>query len=145
MGTNYTPGEVLRFKIAWEKHCEEAKDDIDSPVEEFQETKLIEAGGDEIYEFDMEEGDELVFSVDAEECVDLVICEEEDFEAWADGETDDEERPLPDGYWHRTDVLECDEYKFTAPHQACFVLLVVNWDDQPTEITVDAAVWAAEK
>lgn len=145
LGANYTPGEVLHYKQIWEKRCAEAKDDIDSPIEEIQETKVIDADDHEIYEFDMEEGDDLVFSVDAEECVDLVICEEENFDDWADGEVNDEERPLPDGYWHRTDVLECGEYQFTAPHEGRFVLLVINWDDEPTEVTVDAAVWAAEE
>lgn len=100
-------------------------DDIEIPLQEFQETKLIDADGHEIYEFEMEEGDQLVFSVDAEDFVDLVVCEEEDFETWDAGEVEDEERPLPDGYWHRTAVLECNEYKFIAPHEGCFVLLVL--------------------
>ena len=72
------------------KHCAEAEDDIDSPIKEFQETKLIEGEEHETYEFDMEKRDELVFSVAAERCVDLVICEEENYEAWAAGDVEDE-------------------------------------------------------
>ena len=46
----YTPGEVLRYKLDWEKHCAEAaEDDIDSPVDEIHETPVIEGGSHEIY------------------------------------------------------------------------------------------------
>jgi len=44
-GAHYTPSEVLRYKLDWEKRCGKAdKDDIDSPADEVHETKLIEGG-----------------------------------------------------------------------------------------------------
>ena len=91
VGSQYTSGEVLRYKKLWEKRCAEADDeDIDSPIEEVHETKLIDGdGGYDAYLFDMEEADELVFSIDANDYLDMVICDEEDVDEWADGEDDD--------------------------------------------------------
>lgn len=109
LSARYTPGEVLRYKLDWEKRCTEANgDDIDSPVEEVNETRVIEGDSHEIYPFEMEEGDELVFSIDASDPLDVVVCDEEDAEAWSEGEVDkeeeddNEERPLPAGYIHLT-------------------------------------------
>ena len=51
------------------------------------------------------------------------------------------ERPLPDGYWHKTNVITGDEYRFVAAEDGCYVLLLINWDEEQTEVTVDAAVW----
>ena len=81
LGAGYTAGEVLQYKRQWELRCEEAiHDSIESPVEEIHETKVI--GGDEHqdYPFDMTNGDLLVFSIDANDYPDLVICVAEDFE-----------------------------------------------------------------
>ncbi len=33
---------------------------------------------------------------------------------------------------------------FIAPKACRYVLLLVNWDDEATEVSLDAAVWAAE-
>jgi hypothetical protein len=45
LGARYSPGEVLRYKQDWEQHCAEAgEDDIDSPVDEIHETRVIEGG-----------------------------------------------------------------------------------------------------
>jgi hypothetical protein len=141
---------VLRYKLDWENRCAEAdEDDIDSPVEEINETKVIQGGEHELYPFNMEEGDELVFSVDASDPLDVVVCDEEDAEAWSDGDVnddgDDDEHPLPGGYLHVTGLTGCRERSFTAPEDGSYALLLVNWDDEPTEVTVDAAVWAADE
>jgi len=114
----------------------------------------------ETYPFDMEAGDELVFSIDANDCLDIVICDQEDIDEWADGddgedgeddegndedeeEDDENERLLPGGYWHKTNVITGDEYRFVAAKDGCYVLLLINWDEEQTEVTVDAAVWEA--
>lgn len=142
LGASYTPGEVLHYKKDWEKRCAEAaEDEIESPVEEVHESKLIDADEHEEYPFDMEDGDALVFSINAEDCLDAVICDEEDIEAWLD--SDDEEDPLPDSYWCRTEVLE-GEYTFVAPEDGRYILLLINWDEESTRVTVDAAVWEGD-
>lgn len=149
LGGRYTPGEVLRYKLDWEKRCAEAdQDDIGSPVHGINETKVIEGGTHEIYPVEMGEGDEIVFSIGASDPMDVVVCDEEDAEAWSDGEVDDEEadeeRPLPTGYLQLTGLTACRERSFTAPESGCYALLLVNWYDEDTEVTIDAAVWAAE-
>ncbi|MBY0504424.1 MAG: HNH endonuclease [Bryobacteraceae bacterium] len=144
LGSRYAKGEVLAYKRAWEKRCAEVgAEEIESPVEEIHETKLIEGSENEEYPFDMDEGDELVFSLDANDFLDVVICDEDDIDEWSEAEHD-EESPLPDCYWSRTGVME-GEYAFVAPEEGRYVLLLVNWDDEATEVTVDAAVWEAEE
>jgi hypothetical protein len=147
LGARYTLGEVLRYKLDWEKRCTEDTDEIDLPVDEIHETRLIERNEHEIYPFEMEEGDELVFSIDASDPLDVVVCDEEDAEAWSDGEVDedDDDLPLPAGYLYLTGLSECRERIFTALKHGSYVLLLVNWDDAVTEVTIDAAVWAADE
>ena len=150
LGARYAPGEVLRYKLDWEQRCAEAgEDDIDSPVEEIHETRTIEGDSHEIYVFEMDEGDELVFSIEASDPLDVVLYHEEDAEAWSDGEVDEEEKgeddPLPAGYMHLTAFAECRERIFTAPEDGRYGLLLVNWDDESTEVTIDAAVWEVEE
>jgi hypothetical protein len=78
---------VLHYKRDWEERCSETDtEEIESPADEIHETKVIGANEHEIYPFDMGEGDELVFSIDADGPLDLVVCDEEDAEAWTDGE-----------------------------------------------------------
>jgi hypothetical protein len=140
LGAGYSAAEVFQYKQQWEQRCREAaENEIESPGDDVHETKLIEADGHETYEFDMEQGDELVFSIEANDYLDLVICDTEDIEEWID-EEHDEERPLPEHDWARPQVME-GNYKFTAPEDGRYVLLLVNWDEEPTEVTVDAAVW----
>jgi hypothetical protein len=154
LGSQYTPGEVLQYKKLWEKRCAEADaEDIDSPIAEVYETKLIDGDEHETYPFEMEAGDELVFSIDANDCLDIVICDEEDIDEWAeedeedeeeeddDDEGDEDERPLPEGYWHKTNVITGEEYRFVAEEDGRYVLLLINWDEEATEVTVDAAAW----
>lgn len=108
----------------------------------------------------MEEDDELVFSIDADGYLDVVICSEEAFDEWVDSdsevdeddseeeednEDEDTQHPLPESDWSRTDVLNGGEYTFLAPEAGNYVLLLVNWNDEPVEVTVDAAVWQAQK
>ena len=146
LGSRYTTGEVVLYKRSWEKRCADAgEEELDCPLEELYETKKIRGEEHEEYPFDMEEGDELVFSIDATKPVDAAICDDADIDEWADGDEDaDDEYPLPPNYWHRTEIVE-GEYKFVAPEKGRYVLLLVNWDDEPLEVTVDAAVWEDEE
>src|SRR5438067_1000768 len=57
LGAQYTPGEVLQFKLKWEKRCAEATlEEIDSPSEEVRETVVIEGDEHEEFPFDMTRG-----------------------------------------------------------------------------------------
>jgi hypothetical protein len=144
LGTNYGAGEVLQYKKLWEKRCAEAdEDEIESPIEEIHETKLIEANENEEYPFDMEEGDELVFSIEASSHLDVVLCDGADVDEWMDNDLT-EKHALPKNYWCRTGIME-GEYNFVAPDAGCFVLLLVNWSKQPSEVAFDASVWESEE
>ncbi|MDR3741840.1 MAG: HNH endonuclease signature motif containing protein [Terracidiphilus sp.] len=167
LGARYSQGEVLFFKLRWEKRCAEAPiDDIESPLDELHETRLIDGDTHAEYPFDMKRSQELVFSIKANDALDLVICREEDINGWLenvddededdevdcdnddedlDGEdAEDEERVLPDGFWTNTGVIECGETLFVAPKAGRYVLLLVNWDEDATKVAIDATVWAAE-
>jgi len=141
-------------------------DEIEAPLEELSETIVIRGGRHEKYPFEMKRGQELVFAIYANDELDLVICLEEDIEEWLDDndeddgdedddaededyededeEDEDEDRPLPAGLWHKTGVIECSDISFVAPKAATYILLLVNWDEGPTEVKVDVAVWAKE-
>jgi hypothetical protein len=166
LGARYSQGEVLLCKLRWEKRCAEAPvDEIESPLDELHETRLIDGDTHAEYPFDMKRSQELVFSIEANDALDLIICREEDIDAWLeevdddedekegcddddedlDGEDDDdEERALPDGFWTNTGVIECVETVFVAPKAGRYVLLLVNWDEDATEVAIDATVWAVE-
>lgn len=117
-------GEVLRYKRLWEKSCAEAnEDEIEAPVEEILETKLIEGNEHEPYAFDLERGDELVFSVEANDYLDAVICDESDFDDWVESDLA-EEHSLPSGYWFRTRIIEGNNCTFMAPKAGRYILLL---------------------
>src|SRR5258708_37877329 len=60
LGAQYTPGEVLLFKLQWEKRCKEATaDEIESPVEELSETIVIRGGEHDEDPLDRTRGQEL--------------------------------------------------------------------------------------
>jgi len=140
-------------------------DEIESPLDELHETRLIDGDTHAEYPFDMKRSQELVFSIEADDALDLVICQEGDIDAWLEevdddededegcdddyedleGEdNDEEERALPDGFWTNTGVIECGDTVFVAPKAGRYVLLLVNWDEDATEVAIDATVWAAE-
>jgi hypothetical protein len=56
--------------------------------------------------------------------------------------SDEEECPLPPGYWSKTGVIECSEKSFLAAEEGRYVLLLVNWDDEATEVTCLSAKFA---
>ena len=83
LGARYSQGEVLLCKLRWEKRCAEAPvDEIESPLDELHETRLIDGDTHAEYPSDMKRSQELVFSIEANDALDLVICREEDIDAW---------------------------------------------------------------
>lgn len=87
-----------------------------------------------------------MFSIDASDPLDVAVCDEEDAEAWAEGEVDEanddnDERPLF-GYLYLTGLTECRERRFTVPEDARYALLL---DDEAAEVAIHAAIWAAEE
>lgn len=146
LGRSYSASEVQQYKQQWETVCEEAaadeQDGIDEPEDDLYETKLLGANEHKFYRFEMDEWQELIGSIAADAYVDVVICEEADFEKWRDEEPDDEEEecPLPDHYFLAEDVGE-RTFRFTAPEGGVFGVLVINWGDEDVEVTTEIAIW----
>ncbi len=100
-----------------EKRCAEAEeDDIEFPVEEINETRLIEGDSHEFMFLEWTRMMELVFLIDADGPLDVIICDEADAEAWSDGEVeggeeedddDEDDRALQPAYMHLTGLSEC--------------------------------------
>jgi len=125
---------------------EDLDDEAEEPIEECEETALIRAEADKFYRFEMLEGQKLVGAVSSDGFIDVLICEESDYEEWSDRDDTDEDEddvPLPDHYFIAEDVRQRRFY-FVAPHDDTFVVVLMNWADEDTEITIDTAVWGAD-
>jgi hypothetical protein len=102
------------------------------------------------YPFEMEVGDELVFSIDASESLDVVIFDEEDAEAWSDGEVDEDEEEITSDRC-RTDIYFSRAWpnaRNAASRRRRMGLArwcLANGDDETSEVTTDMAVWAADE
>lgn len=147
LGRSYSAAEVSQYKKRWEAACasEDDNDDgVEEPNDELYETKLIRKNEHEFYDFEMEADQELIGTIEAGSYVDVLVCEEADFEAWRDGEEEEEleedERPLPDHYFLAADVLE-RTFRFTAPEDGTFGVLVINWGKKDVEVTTEIAIW----
>lgn len=146
LGRSYSAAEVYQYKERWEAACaSEDDDEVAEPDDDLYETKLIRKNAHEFYDFEMEADQELIGSIEAGHCVDVIVCEGVDFEAWRDAEDNEEEleedeRPLPDHYFLATDVLERN-FRFTAPKDGTFGVLVINWGKKDVEVTTEIAIW----
>jgi hypothetical protein len=109
------------------------------PVYECDEESLIRADSHKPYLFEMSAGQELVASVSAEGFIDIVVCDEGDFDAWSNQDKDE----WPAYYFLAEDVRK-RSFEFVAPEDGTFVALLINWADEDVEVTIDAAVWDNE-
>lgn len=141
---NYTIVEVKSARGALYEHVQtrlkEKQDDEDEEAtNECDEETIIRADGHKPYWFEMFEGQELVASITAEDFIDIVICNEQDFDAWANQDKDE----WPAHYFLAEDVGK-KRFEFVAPVDGTFVVLLINWTEQDIEATVDIAVWDTE-
>ncbi len=149
LGRRFTPQEVTIFKTRWESMCAEATESGDEEEEEDEEpeeplatlfqTRRIRAKDEYARTFQMEEREELICSISADDYVDISICTERNYQKWLDGED------LNHYDVSEEDVLHCDLQTFVAPRKGKFVLLVMNDNEEDIEVTFDVAVWAAEE
>jgi hypothetical protein len=143
LGSSFSSGEVLRYKNLWETCCKESiANDYYPPRDLCHEIKLIDGNCNEEFSFLLIEGEELIFSIIANDYLDAVISNEVDIDDWSNSEHADD-HPLPNCFWHRINILE-GEYKFVAPVDGSYVLLLINWDEDEVEVTFDAAVWTED-
>ena len=50
----------------------------------------------------------------------------------------------PESCRQKRGVVECSAKTFVAPKRGRYVLLLVNWGDEPTTVSIDEFVWDAE-
>ncbi len=146
---NYTLLEVKEARKALhervQSRADEEPNDVDEePAAEFEETALIRADDEKVYVFAMAEGQELVGAVSSDGFIDVLICEESDYEEWAERDDDDSDEDdtvsLPAHYFLAEDVRH-RRFSFVAPADDTFVIVLINWAEEDTEITIDCAVW----
>jgi hypothetical protein len=87
----------------------------------------------------MSAGQELVGSIATDDFIDVVICNERDFDAWSNQDEDE----WPAHYFLAEDVRR-RSFEFVAPVDGTFVVLLINWTEQDIEAIVDIAVWDTE-
>jgi hypothetical protein len=145
---NYT---ILEVKAARKKVVERVDsfesdegamaDESDEPIEECEEDTDLGPNEHKTYPFKMTEGQRIIGSVSSEEPVDVLICSEKDYERWdRQGSEDD----LPKSYFFAEDVRR-RSLDFEAPRDGSFVVLLINWADEETELTIDWAWWEADE
>lgn len=144
---NYT---ILEVKAARKKLLERVdsfesdedaiEEESEEPIEECEEDAELGPNEHKTYPFKMTEGQRIIGSVSSEEPIDVVICSEKDYERWDRQASRDE---LPRNYFFAEDVRR-RSLDFEAPRNGSFVVLLINWADEETELTIDWAWWEAE-
>ncbi|MGD0580172.1 MAG: response regulator [Bryobacteraceae bacterium] len=93
----------------------------------------IRAGEHACYDFDLEEGQELVVTMAADDYVGISICGRNDYGRWLKtGELME--------YDGEDDARDC-KLSVVAPRDGAYSLLVINEGREDVDVTVDAAVW----
>ncbi len=129
--------EQMRDRLEADEGLDE--DDEQEPLYECDEEALVRADAHKPYLFEMSEDEELVGSIAADGFIDVVICDEGDFDDWCNQDDDD----WPAHYFLAEDVRRRN-LEFVAPGDGTFVVLLINWSDEDVEVTIDAAVWERE-
>lgn len=140
LGRRYSEAEVKEYKRRWEVECsrngdqsEEEDESIEEPVYTIYESRLIQNGEHYCREFEIEEGQEFVVSIIADDYIDVSICGLSDYRKWLKGddlmEYDGDEK-----------VRRC-ELSCVAPHDGMYVLLLTNYGREDVGATIDGAIW----
>lgn len=148
LGRNYTQAEISLYKENWEEQCarwrsnSEAdtgsmrEDETVEPIQSF--TKRVNLGDDEHYpqEFNLEEEDEITFSVSSDEPIDFMIMTKRQYNRWAK----DGEGRL---YVEHSDITALED-SFEVPQDGIWVLVFCNDSDQQVVIDFDISTWPGE-
>jgi hypothetical protein len=112
----------------------------EEPIDSIEESSFIGANHDRFYTFNMSEGQELVGAVSSDGFICILICEESDYEEWNDRDDDDDDQSYPDYYFLAEDVRH-RRFKFIAPHDDTFVLVLMNRTEEDIDVVIDCAQW----
>jgi hypothetical protein len=140
-GRRYTQSEVREYKVRWEKSCgenkrSEANDKYDEPIETTLDVRLIPVDEHFPYDFQMEDGDELIASLAADSYFEWSVCTYRDYQKWAkSGELME---------FAGDENVQQTEISFVAPKDGKYVLLLINRARRAIEIAVNIAMWEAD-
>lgn len=146
-GRNYSQEEILLFKQHWEAECESwrqtsgsdaasADVEIVEPIETIFKVISLKEGEDESYSFDLEEGDEIAFSVSSDEPIDVLIMTERQYKRWSN---QDEVTPHEEH-----EATKAIEDSFVIPRDGWWTIVFHNSSDDPAEVQYDVATWPSE-
>ena len=135
LGRRYSQAEVRLYKTRWEETCRTVKADVENghPTYSKFESTLLGADEDVTYDLQLEEGQEVLATVEADDYIDISICDEDAYE-----------RSQESG-----DLIEYDgaelvrewEGSFVAPRAGKYLLVLMNEGDEDVDVTVDISVW----
>ena len=147
LGRNYSPEEISLYKENWEEQCAKwrsnseieigsTEDETVEPIQSF--TKRVSLGEDEHYpqDFDLEEGDEITFSVSSDEPIDFMIMTKRQYNRWAK----DVNSRL---YVEHSDITALED-SFEVPQDGNWVLIFCNDSDDQVTVDFDISTWPGE-
>jgi len=136
LGRRFSQREVARYKTEWEAGCSNSEadpEDAEEPVRILRRSFLVQAGEHAHYDFELDQGEELIVTISADRYIDVSICNQADYRRWMHGEELDE-------YEGEEDVRDC-ELSFVAPRLGTYCLLIINEGHEDADVAMDAAVW----
>jgi len=147
LGRDYSENEIRLFKENWEAECETSRsnsdDEPDSDDEESVEpihnvTKRVILDENEhlYHSFELDEGDEITFSLSSDERIEFLIMTKRQYNRWAEDQTGTL-------YEQHTDITELED-SFTVPKTANWLLIFCNHGDEEVEIWFSISTWPAE-
>lgn len=138
LGRSFSPREVSLYKQRWEQHCAQLtehseEEDSDEPISTIYEVKRIRSYEHVLYDFEMNQGDELIVSVSANDYIDVSICTAADYKRW--------KKTTELKQYDGAEEVRKAELSFTAPREKTYCLLLINENDEDVEVKIDASVW----
>lgn len=151
LGRSFAPNEVAIYKTEWEARCsdetgedgggaDDHDDDVDEPAETDHEVIALPSGEHHVYEYELEEGDSIVATVDSDYPIHVYIADLGRYRRWARGEQ-------PRGLAESPSVYSAG-MDFVAPREGKYLLWIANHndeDEEDAEVTVDVAIWDGDE
>lgn len=147
LGRNYSENEIRLFKQNWEAECrasgsssddESDSDDEDDiePIHNVTKRVTLDENEHLYHSFELDEGDEITFSLSSDERIEFMIMTERQYSRWVQ----DEEGKL---YEQHTDITELED-SFTVPKTANWFLIFCNHGDEEVEVWFTVSTWPGE-
>src|ERR1700742_441419 len=158
-GKNYSKKEILLFKKNWEEQCEgwrqnvgDADDDMeddeenlepddseeavedqeDEPIHTLYKDWIVEGGYNYSFEYNLEKGNEIVYSVSSDERIDFLIMKRSEYNRTSvDG----------DALMEDDNIFETND-SYTVPRNGWYSIVVCNRSRNEARVTLDLSIWS---